>query len=94
VHANLLYHFHLVNGMSPYATAGVGFARSSVSLTDIPDEMYDGTSTEIGFNLGGGLKAPLTGRLAARGDIRYFKYNDAAPSGFRVYGGLTWRLKD
>ena len=85
--ANVLYHFPLENGMFPYATAGVGFARSAVSVGDVSHD-----SVEVGFNFGGGVKAPLTDTLSARGDIRYFKYNDAAPSGFRIYGGLTWKL--
>lgn len=87
VSANALYHFPLENGMAPYATAGVGFGRSALTIDDA-----EATSTEVGFNLGGGLKAPLTDALVARGDIRYFSYNDAAPDGFRIYGGLTWRL--
>lgn len=87
VGANVLYHFPLENGMAPYAAAGIGFGRSDLDLAD------EGLkSTEVGFNLGGGLKAPLTDTLGARGDLRYFSYNDAAPDGWRLYGGLTWRL--
>lgn len=85
--ANVLYHFPLENGMFPYATAGVGFARSAVTTGDVSHD-----SVEVGFNVGGGIKAPLTDTFSARGDIRYFKYNDAAPDGFRIYGGLTWKL--
>lgn len=91
--ANLLYHFPLANGMFPYATAGVGFARSSLTIELQDSAALEDDSTEIGFNFGGGLKAPLTDTLSARGDIRYFQYNDAAPSGFRIYGGLTWKLR-
>lgn len=87
VGANVLYHFPLENGMAPYATAGLGFGRSSQDFED------DGvTSTEVGFNLGGGIKVPLTDAMSARGDLRYFKFNDAAPDGWRIYGGLMWRL--
>lgn len=85
--ANLLYHFPLENGMVPYATAGVGFGRSSLDFFD--DAV---SSSEVGFNLGGGVKIPLTDAMAARGDIRYFKYNDAVPDVWRLYGGLTWTL--
>lgn len=88
VNANALYHFHLANGMAPYATAGVGFVRSSLEIDDLSDD-----AVEVGFNFGGGLKAPLTDRLLARADIRYFNFTDAAPDGFRVYGGLTWKLR-
>ncbi|HEX6324673.1 MAG TPA: porin family protein [Vicinamibacterales bacterium] len=87
---NVLYHFPLANGMAPYATAGLGFARSSFSA---PEPALTDDATEFGFNFGGGLKAPLTDTLAARGDIRYFKYIDEGPDGWRVYGGLTWKLR-
>lgn len=89
---NVLYHFPLANGMAPYATAGLGFARSSFG-TDPDIVALDDAANEVGFNFGGGLKAPLTGALAARGDIRYFKYIDEGPDGWRIYGGLTWKLR-
>lgn len=88
VGGNVLYHFALANGMAPYATAGLGFARSSLSAPELDDD-----ATEFGFNFGGGLKAPLTETLAARGDLRYFKYIDEGPDGWRVYAGLTWKLR-
>jgi len=86
--ANLLYHFPLENGMVPYATAGVGFGRSSVDLLESAR-----SSSEVGFNFGGGIKVPLNETLAARGDVRYFKYSDAVPDIWRIYGGLTWTLR-
>ncbi len=85
---NALYHFPLENGMAPYATAGLTLARSNLSIA--------GTTTntaEFGVNLGGGIKMPFTDRLTARADLRYFKYIDTAPDGFRIYGGLTWRVR-
>ncbi|HUF22777.1 MAG TPA: porin family protein [Vicinamibacterales bacterium] len=88
---NVLYHFPLANGMAPYATAGLGIARSSFSISGFEGATLDDAATEVGFNFGGGLKAPLTDTLAARGDIRYFKYIDEGPDGWRVYGGLTWK---
>lgn len=87
---NVLYHFPLANGMAPYATAGLGLARSSLRAAA---PALDDATTEVGFNFGGGLKAPLTGTMAARGDIRYFRYIDEGPDGWRVYGGLTWKLR-
>ena len=91
---NALYHFPLENGMAPYAAAGIGFGRSSLKLDETPAAFTPiGSSTEIGYNVGGGLKAPLTDTLTARGDIRYFNYNDAAPDGFRIYAGLSWRVR-
>ena len=39
------------------------------------------------------MKLPLTDKLSARADARYFKYADAGPDGFRIYGGLAWKLR-
>jgi opacity protein-like surface antigen len=86
--ANVLYHFPLENGITPYATAGLGFARVARDTT-----RGDVSSTEVGFNFGGGVKIPLTEGLAARGDFRHFAHADQAPDGFRIYGGLTWRVR-
>lgn len=86
--ANLLYHVPLENGLTPYAAFGVGFGRASLKMGGA-----DTSSTEVGFNFGGGVKAPLTDNLSVRGDIRYFKYNDAVPDAWRIYGGLMWTLR-
>lgn len=88
VSGNGVYNFPLANGWNTYATAGLTFARSNKQVSDIVAD-----TAEFGMNLGGGLKVPLTDNLSARGDLRFFKYNDAGPDGFRVYGGLTWKLR-
>jgi hypothetical protein len=85
---NALYHFALENGWASYATAGLTLARSNLTMTDTTAD-----TAEFGVNLGGGIKIPLSGTLAARGDLRYFKYIDTAPDGFRIYGGVTWRIR-
>lgn len=85
--ANLLYNVPLENGLTPYAAFGVGFGRASLKIGDA-----DAGSTEVGFNFGGGVKAPLNDNMSVRGDIRYFKYNDAVPDAWRIYGGLMWTL--
>ncbi|MDQ3171575.1 MAG: porin family protein [Acidobacteriota bacterium] len=85
---NALYHFPLENGFAPYATAGLTLARSHLTISDATAD-----TAEFGVNLGGGIKMPLTDALTARGDLRYFKYIDTAPDGFRVYAGLSWRLR-
>ena len=84
---NVLYHFPLVNGSLPYVTAGVGLIRSNLEVSDIVED-----TAEFGFNVGGGIKHPLTDRLSARGDIRYSKYSDRGPDGFRLYGGIMFKL--
>lgn len=84
---NALYHFPLENGFASYATAGLSLARSSLTLGDATED-----TAEFGVNLGGGIKMPLNEALSARADLRYFKYIDTAPDGFRLYGGLAWRF--
>lgn len=88
VGANVLYHFPLANGMAPYGLFGIGLNRTHQLIDDTIQN-----TTEFGFNLGGGLKAPLTDVLVARGDLRFFKGNDIALDGWRIYGGLTWRIR-
>ena len=85
---NALYHFPLENGWAPYATAGLTIARSNLTIADATAD-----TAEFGVNLGGGIKMPLTDALTVRGDLRYFKYVDTAPDGFRMYAGLMWRLR-
>lgn len=85
---NALYHFPLENGWAPYATAGLTIARSNLTIADATAD-----TAEVGVNLGGGIKMGLTDALTARADLRYFKYVDTAPDGFRIYGGLTWRVR-
>lgn len=88
--ANVLYHVPLdYNGVTPYGLFGIGMTRTHRLIDDVEE-----TSTEFGFNLGGGVKAPITDALSARGDLRFFKGNDIALDGWRLYGGITWRVKD
>lgn len=85
--ASLLYHVPLENNVTPYAAFGVGFGRAALTMGGV-----DTSSTEAGFNFGGGVKAPLNDSMSVRGDLRYFKYNDAVPDAWRIYGGLMWTL--
>ena len=89
---NAIYHFD-VRRVTPYATFGIGFERSSLDIKN-PDilALYPASSTEISYNFGGGVKYPLTPRLIARGDLRRFNANDLAPDYWRLYGGLTFRV--
>jgi hypothetical protein len=51
-------------------------------------------STEVAWNIGGGVKAELTDRLIGRADLRRFQANDFAPDHWRLYGGLTSSSND
>jgi opacity protein-like surface antigen len=89
---NAIYHFD-VRRITPYATFGLGFERSSLDVEN-PDilALYPPSATEISYNFGGGVKYPLTPRLLVRGDLRRFNANDSAPDYWRLYGGLTFRV--
>jgi len=90
---NVVYHFD-ARHVTPYATLGLGFERSSIDVqAPDPVALVAPDSTEITYNFGGGVKYSLTGRLLARGDLRRFQANDLAPDHWRLYGGLTFWLK-
>jgi opacity protein-like surface antigen len=90
--ANALYHFD-VKRVTPYATFGIGFERSSLDIKN-PDilALYPASSTEISYNFGGGVKYPISPRMFARGDLRRVNANDLAPDYWRLYGGITFRV--
>jgi opacity protein-like surface antigen len=92
--ANALYHFD-TRYVTPYATFGLGLERSSQGLKD-PDSLallQDFSATEIAINFGGGVKYAINDRWQARADLRRFQANDIAPDYWRIYGGLSFRLR-
>lgn len=93
ISANAIYHFD-VPRVTPYATLGIGWERSNPDF-EVPDPLAltTGSTTEIAWNIGGGVKVPFGERLLARGDIRRFQVNDSAPNHWRLYGGLTFWIK-
>jgi opacity protein-like surface antigen len=90
INANVIYHFD-VPRVTPYATAGLGWERSNPDLED--DDPALGSSTEVAWNVGGGVKVPFGERVLARADLRRFQVNDLAPDHWRLYGGLTFWIK-
>jgi opacity protein-like surface antigen len=94
IHANVIYQFD-VPRVTPYAAFGLGWERSNVDLEgDTVDEEIDlDSSTEVAWNIGGGLKYELNDRVLARIDLRRFQVNDTAPDHWRLYGGLTFWIK-
>ena len=91
--ANAIYHFD-AKRVTPYATFGLGFERSSFEFND-PESLAmiaDPSATEFAVNFGGGVKYPLNDRWVARADLRRFQANDEAPDFWRVYGGLVWTI--
>jgi opacity protein-like surface antigen len=59
-----------VLGMQPYAAGGIG-----VIVTHIEDEfeVFTLDSTNLAFNVGGGVRIPVGSRYSVRGDARYFR---------------------
>jgi opacity protein-like surface antigen len=57
-------------GIRPYATGGVGIIRSSID--DVGD-LFDVSSTDWGFNVGGGVMGFFSDNVGIRGDVRYFR---------------------
>jgi opacity protein-like surface antigen len=93
ISVNVIYHFD-VPRVTPYATAGLGWERSSLDF-EVPDPAANvlPSSTEVAWNIGGGVKIPVNERLLARADLRRFQVNDLAPDHWRLYGGLTFWIK-
>jgi opacity protein-like surface antigen len=90
---NVLYHFDLRGPVTPYATFGLGWERSSVDVENPdPAALYPASSTEVAYNFGGGIKYRFSDNLLARADLRRFQSNDLAPDHWRLYGGLTFEL--
>ena len=87
VHATALYFFNTSYVLTPYVAAGIGLGKYS---TDVGATSFG--STEIGFNLGGGVTYPLRGATYFRGDFRYFKHIDDVPSVWRFAAGVAVRI--
>jgi opacity protein-like surface antigen len=58
-------------GIRPYAAGGVGIMRSRIN--DAEDLFGDLSTTDLGFNVGGGVSGFFTDKVGIRGDIRYFR---------------------
>ena len=87
VHGTALYFFNTPYVLTPYVAAGLGFAKYSIDAT--PGNF---STTEIGFNLGGGVTYPIGRATFFRGDFRYFKHIDDVPSLWRFSGGIAVRI--
>jgi opacity protein-like surface antigen len=92
--ANALYRFD-TKYVTPYVTLGLGVEHTSfdAEATDPASTALDLSGTEFAVNFGGGFTRLLNDRWAARADLRHFQSNDASPDYWRLYGGLTWRIK-
>jgi opacity protein-like surface antigen len=93
VTGNFVYHFD-VRHVTPYATFGLGFERSSVDVkVSDPVALIAPSATELTFNFGGGVKYRLAQQLLLRGDLRRVEANDLAPDYWRAYAGLVFQFR-
>jgi opacity protein-like surface antigen len=92
ISGNVVYHFD-VPRVTPYAVFGLGWERSNPELEGADPLTDPESSTEVAWNIGGGVKVPFGERVLARADLRRFQVNDLAPDHWRLYGGLTFWIK-
>jgi len=64
-----------------------------VKNPDVLALYQDASATEFAFNFGGGLKYAISDRWHLRADLRRPQANDIAPDFWRVYAGLTFKLR-
>jgi hypothetical protein len=57
-------------GIRPYASGGIGIIRSRI---EDPEDFFDVSSNDWGFNLGAGITGFFSDRVGLRGDVRYFR---------------------
>lgn len=88
-HGNVVYHFDVVR-FTPYATAGLGWERSSLEVEAGEDAAPAESGTEVTVNVGGGIKYKIGENMHARADLRRLQSNDSAPDYWRLYGGITF----
>jgi opacity protein-like surface antigen len=76
-----------IAGLQPYATAGGGVYRETLSVPDI-------SATNVGINVGGGVKMNLAGPLRLRFDYRVLtlKGTPLHPTVQRFYAGVNLKF--
>jgi opacity protein-like surface antigen len=78
-------------GVRPYATAGIGLLRSSLDGGGLFDRV---SSSDLGFNVGGGAHIFFNDNVGLRGDIRYTRAmqgDDDANLGLDIEDFDFWR---
>ena len=89
----LQYQFKPTGAIVPYAGAGLGFLHSSFDASSngpgLPPIIAAGSSTDLYFNVGGGLRYFVNGRWGFRPELMVF----AGPNTYvRVAGGIFYRF--
>ena len=79
-------------GVRPYAAGGLGLLRAN--LNDAEDLFDDLSTNELGFNVGGGVKAFFADNIGMQFDLRYFRalnQDDGDDTGFVLEDFDFWR---
>ena len=89
LHGSLLYFLGTAKSVHPYLAAGLGIGKFTREIERPPASIK---STEMGFNIGGGVTYALSDRAWVRGDVRFFNHIDETPSVWRFAGGILLRV--
>lgn len=89
VHGGITAFFESDFVMTPYLAAGIGLGKFSHKVAGPPADI---NTTELGFNLGGGITYQIDDPVWFRFDFRYFKHIDDVPSTWRFAAGVTLRI--
>ena len=89
--ANLQYEFRPSRATVPYAGAGLGILRTSFSASGTGPGSFNGggSSTDLYFNVGGGLRYYLNERWGIRPELMIFAGTDSYA---RFAGGLFYQF--
>jgi opacity protein-like surface antigen len=68
--ANYLYNFETMSAPYPFMLVGFGFARSSIEFEQAGTN-YEESDTNGLFNVGAGLRVPVTESSCLRAELRY-----------------------
>jgi hypothetical protein len=102
-----MYHFRYRTWL-PYIAFGLGVVHGNANITvptsvvntpggptgviTTESVATSQSNTDVGFDLGAGVKKRLTENVQFRGDFRFFDTSSDMPNFWRIYAGLTFTL--